>query len=248
MKNKILGICLLLATGLPQVFSSDSTKDQGETKIGFYKVPLVCPAATQIGCGSRSKPILLALEKDDAIKEAWLNRQGTVIAVVWKEKTDVSDSPKKIKSIFNDAKMEADGQEIKGSEASTLMNNFLSREGWYRATGVDQLSREEAGIIADRLIASINKINPLSKDKIQILHASFSEIFRNKFLENKDYKKITKEEWAKCEKEIEQKLIDSASKLLDEEQMKALKASTSKMYSDNSANNNAEPSPTPAIK
>src|SRR6266550_2309017 len=37
-----------------------------------------------IGCGSASKPILLDLERQAGVLEAWLNRAGTIIAVVWK--------------------------------------------------------------------------------------------------------------------------------------------------------------------
>jgi hypothetical protein len=37
-------------------------KDPNEV-ISFYKVPLVCGAAPDLGCGSRAKPALLAMEK-----------------------------------------------------------------------------------------------------------------------------------------------------------------------------------------
>src|SRR5438128_3380487 len=53
-------------------------------RISVFKAPLVCPAARQIGCGSASKPILLDLEQQPGVLEAWLNRAGTIIAVVWK--------------------------------------------------------------------------------------------------------------------------------------------------------------------
>src|SRR5262245_49325427 len=53
-------------------------------RISVFKVTLVCPAAPHIGCGSRAKPILLELEKQDTISEAWLNREGTLLALVWK--------------------------------------------------------------------------------------------------------------------------------------------------------------------
>src|SRR5258708_1259674 len=46
--------------------------------VSIYKVGLICNAAPNIGCGSRSKPVLLTLEKNPAVKEAWLNRQGTM--------------------------------------------------------------------------------------------------------------------------------------------------------------------------
>ena len=53
-------------------------------RVSVFKAPLVCPAAPQIGCGIASKPILLDLEKQSGVLEAWLNRAGTIIAVVWK--------------------------------------------------------------------------------------------------------------------------------------------------------------------
>src|SRR3979490_2902082 len=48
----------------------------------FYEVPVVCGEASDIGCGSRSKPVLIELKSLDKVKEAWLNRAGTMIAVV----------------------------------------------------------------------------------------------------------------------------------------------------------------------
>src|SRR2546430_17700047 len=52
-------------------------------RISVFKVPLVCPAAPQMGCGSASKPILLDLECQTGVLEAWLNRAGTIISAVW---------------------------------------------------------------------------------------------------------------------------------------------------------------------
>src|SRR5262250_1016817 len=59
-------------------------------RISVFKAPLVCPAAPQIGCGSASKPILLDLEKQSGVAEAWLNRAGTRIAIVWKPDSDAA--------------------------------------------------------------------------------------------------------------------------------------------------------------
>src|SRR6266436_747920 len=55
--------------------------------VTFYKVPLMCHAAPGIGCGSLSKPVLLDLESKPIVKEAWLDRQGNTLAIVWKEGT-----------------------------------------------------------------------------------------------------------------------------------------------------------------
>lgn len=51
-------------------------------RISLFEVPLRCEAAPEIGCGSRSKPILLGLEREPTIMEAWLNGTGTVLAVI----------------------------------------------------------------------------------------------------------------------------------------------------------------------
>jgi hypothetical protein len=37
-----------------------------------------------LGCGSRAKPLLIDLEQQSGIKEAWLNRTGTIVAIVWR--------------------------------------------------------------------------------------------------------------------------------------------------------------------
>jgi hypothetical protein len=39
--------------------------------ITFYDIPLVCGAAPAIGCGSRAKPLLMDLEQQSTIREAW---------------------------------------------------------------------------------------------------------------------------------------------------------------------------------
>ena len=61
---------LLLVAGF---IVNNKTKTK-ESAASFYETPLVCNAAPEIGCGSRAKPALLQLEKNPAIKEAWLNR------------------------------------------------------------------------------------------------------------------------------------------------------------------------------
>src|SRR6266446_4810981 len=55
--------------------------------VSFYEVPLACPAARGLGCGSAAKPVLQALEKKSSIQEAWLDHAGTTLAIVWKKGT-----------------------------------------------------------------------------------------------------------------------------------------------------------------
>src|SRR5262249_34071607 len=112
-------------------------------RISVFRVPLVCPAAPQIGCGSASKPILLDLEKQPGVLEAWLNRAGTRIAVVWKSDSAAETKHKVTAELKEDRAMELDGK----SRDETVAD-FLSGKGWYRGAEVDRLSEEEADIIA----------------------------------------------------------------------------------------------------
>src|SRR5258708_39606029 len=81
----------VLAGGLlyaPFAIDAETAMAVTADRVSVFKAPLVCPAAPQIGCGSASKPILLDLEKPPGVIEAWLNRAGTRIAVVWKPESD----------------------------------------------------------------------------------------------------------------------------------------------------------------
>src|SRR5207249_3818511 len=96
--------------GLRRNFRSELSIDQTD---------LVCPAARHIGCGSAAKPLLLELERDAHVDEAWLNRAGTVVAVVWKEPRTTKQRTEIIQSVFKEQnvrelKGEAREQALKG--------------------------------------------------------------------------------------------------------------------------------------
>jgi hypothetical protein len=128
-------------------FTVNNITNTNEPAVTFYKTPLVCNAAPDIGCGSRSKPVLLELEKNPAIKEAWLNRQGTVIAIVWKEKplTETVAKP-----IFKENNVSF--TVINNSDAATYVRTFRKSNLWYRGADVDMLSWEEAATIAEAFV------------------------------------------------------------------------------------------------
>src|SRR5258705_6503904 len=82
----IISACLLFGSpGLRAGADPKAAKDASRKDVSVYQVPWRCPAAVQIGWGSHAKPILLQLEQNPGVSEAWLNRQGTVVAVVWKQ-------------------------------------------------------------------------------------------------------------------------------------------------------------------
>lgn len=88
-------VTVLLATGVvaccclatrPYAAQADRSAALVE-RVEFYDVPLMCPAAKGLGCGLRAKPVLLALERDRSVDEAWLDRTGRTLAIVWKAGT-----------------------------------------------------------------------------------------------------------------------------------------------------------------
>src|SRR6266545_4757407 len=140
-------------------------------RISLFKVSLQCPAAPQIGCGSASKPILLDLERQPAVREAWLNRAGTMIAVVWKPESDAETRRNVIAELEEDH-----ATEMQGPSGDEDLKSFLSGKGWYRGADVDRLSEEEAGIIATRLVRRVQAKAALAKDKAEGLQRALADL------------------------------------------------------------------------
>ena len=172
-------------------------------RISVFKVPLVCPAAPQIGCGSASKPILLDLERQPGVLEAWLNRAGTIISVVWKPDSDAETR----RNVTAELK-EDHATELEGKSRDNAVKDFLSGKGWYRGADVDRLSEEEADIIAARLVRWVQAKTALPKDKAEGLQHAFSDTLR---------KDLTGKSTGP------NRLEDVAREYLDQEQIKILK-------------------------
>ncbi len=140
-----------------------TTLIMNDDNISFYRVPLVCNAASHIGCGSRSKPVLLGLEKTDLVTEAWLNRAGNTIAVVWANKTNFADRQKVASQVFSAQKVKA--SMLMMEDYTEKLQSFESGNGWHRGSDVDKLSREEADIMADRIILTLKEQKKLKSAK-----------------------------------------------------------------------------------
>jgi hypothetical protein len=142
-------------------------------RISVFKVPLVCPAAPQIGCGIASKPILLDLEKQPGVLQAWLNRAGTIIAVVWKPDSSAEDRRKVAAELKEDR-----ATEMEGTPREQAITDFLSGKGWYHGAEVDRLSEEEASIIAARLVRFVKAKTTLAADKAEPLQRALNDTLR----------------------------------------------------------------------
>jgi hypothetical protein len=147
-------------------------------RLSFYKVPLVCPAAPQIGCGSASKPLLLSLEGTGVVLEAWLNRPGTIMAIVWSERSTPKQRSEALRSILNQA--DIGGKELAGEARQQALNSFQQRTGWYRGAEVDRLSEEEAGVIAARLVRRIRAKITVSDEKANAIEQGFTAVLKQK--------------------------------------------------------------------
>jgi hypothetical protein len=160
-------------------------------RISLYEVPLVCPAAPEIGCGSRSKPILLQLEREKSVDEAWLNRQGTLLVIVWKPETKPKERTATFKSVTEKEELKA--RELSGAARDKALKDFLSHEGWHRGGDVDRLSEEEAGIMAARLVRRIQAKVSISDEIAKTLQGEFTELFKRR-LTGQDVNDSTSEE------------------------------------------------------
>jgi hypothetical protein len=182
------------SAGEPGEVASAGQKQAGLDNISFYEVPLVCPAAPHIGCGSASKPLLLELEHSDVVSEAWLNRAGTVMAIVWREPSKPRQRAKALKTILKERDITA--KELAGEERQQIMKDFQSGTGWYRGADVDRLSEEEAGVIAERWIGRFREKIVLTDEKGKILQEALTAQLKRQ-LTGKATREETKEEMLK---------------------------------------------------
>jgi len=179
MKRRMVtaaGVLSLLGT--PFVFAEDTKIVAKTDRVSLLEVPLRCEAAPEIGCGSRSKPILRELEREPIITEAWLNATGKVLAVVGTDGSTRDSRSKTIQTILE--KNGATGTELAGVARETELKSFISGKDWYRGAEVDSLSKREARTIAARLVHRIQTKVPLAQEKAKALEISVANAFERR--------------------------------------------------------------------
>jgi hypothetical protein len=178
---------------------------------------LICPAAPTIGCGSRAKPILQNLEASADIREAWLNRAGTQMAVVWEKPGSQRSRGRILNSLLQ--KWDVTATELSREEQAQAANEFDSQAGWYRAETLDQLSKEEAAIIAARIIGRIQQKTELSDTKAETLRTAMTNILTERLLG-------LSEQPARSREEERQAFLRKAAEYLNEIELAALSEAT----------------------
>ncbi len=119
--------------------------------MSFFHVPLMCEAAPHIGCGTIARPVLTEVERESGVLEVWLNREGTVLAVVWA--AERRDPQIVVRALSRRGVV---GIELAGAERQRAFDTFAP-SGWYRPTQLQELSAEEAKVIAARLVARLSR-------------------------------------------------------------------------------------------
>ncbi|MGH8164698.1 MAG: hypothetical protein ACREP1_10225, partial [Rhodanobacteraceae bacterium] len=143
--------------------------------------------------------------------EAWLNRAGTLIAVVWKSSPQPDSLLKEIETKASGAGCCAHGEEVtelRGAARAAALKEF-DAGGWYRGADVDRLSKEEAGVIAGRLVSRVQMKTPLTPGKAQALEKALRAALSKRLIKGDD---------GNCEPEF-QKI---AAEFLDDHQTAAL--------------------------
>jgi len=203
------------ASQQPQSGGTDSAaRDPANQPVAFYSVPLVCPAAPTIGCGSRAKPVLRHLEASPDIRQAWLNRAGTQMAIVWEEPGSARSRLRILNSLLKTGDLSA--REQPRDEQMRAANEFNSQAGWYRAEGLDQLSEEEAGIIAARLMRRIQHKTELSEAKAETLRTAMTSTLKDRLVG-------LSEQPARSPEEERQAFLRKAAEYLSETEVAALR-------------------------
>ncbi len=149
-------------------------------KVTFYDVDMVCSAAHHIGCGSMAKPLFKAMEETDEIEEAWMDRKGVVVGLVWKDGTAASRQEELTQSLFE--KHHITGERVASAGRDTLEKQFRAAGLWYRGAEVDELSKEEAGVIADRIIDMLKEGGPVADSIAKPMREEIRQLFEDKFL------------------------------------------------------------------
>ena len=133
--------------------------------MSFFHVLLVCEAAPGLGCGTIARPVLADIEARPGIREAWLSREGTVLGIVW---ADGAPNPERVLSILQAHGI--CGVELRDAE-HMQSNDSLAAGGWYGLIQMQELSAEEARVIAVRLVGRLEKKATLPPGTAQRLAA-----------------------------------------------------------------------------
>ncbi|HSS44659.1 MAG TPA: heavy-metal-associated domain-containing protein [Thermoanaerobaculia bacterium] len=180
-------------------------------RVSFFEVPLECGAAADLGCGSASKPVLKAIEKDPRVKEAKINHPGTVLAVVWNDPEQARSGATTVEAALKARDLEA--TILRGPARDKALKEYGSGR-WYGAAEVDRLSEREAQVIATRLVNRAKSGLGLAPEKLAALTRDLSGGIATI---------LTRDKGEECARDPFEELTQIASKHLDQKQLAELR-------------------------
>lgn len=167
----------------------------------FYRVPLVCETDPRIACGSRVKPLFMETMKQPEIKESWINRPGTVIALVWADNLTPAEKKTVIDPLFEEFEIEAELISDKMMKAR-LTESFFSnhaptekgKDKWYKGMDVDLLSLEEAGAIGDSATLFAVRAGLITPEEALNVKREIAEYMKTELVKVRTLKELTSDE------------------------------------------------------
>lgn len=108
-----------------------------------------------------------------------LNHAGVTLAVFWQNGADATKRSEAVAAAFLDY---PGPSELSGDGRDAALKDFLSGVAWYRTAALDELSGQEADIVATRWVDKITAIIPLPKSARESLHCQLSDRMRRRFV------------------------------------------------------------------
>lgn len=168
-----------------------------EDKVSFYEISLPCPTNPNLACGSRIKPLFTETGKEKMIKESWVNKAGTIIGIVWQSSVSKDEKDQIMNPLFLNNEIAA--QFIEDTEKKKeVSENFASAiaptqkgDKWYKGMDVDQLSFEEAGIIADTSTLFAIKAGLIDEAEASSIKKDIGEYMKTELVQIRTAKELT---------------------------------------------------------
>ncbi|HLG93830.1 MAG TPA: hypothetical protein VI546_03245, partial [candidate division Zixibacteria bacterium] len=142
-------------------------------------------------------PALLEMEKNPAIKEAWLNRDGTIYAVVWAGKPQTR---KAVQPTFK--KYAIEFKELSGKEKTAHLQNFRHVGKWYRGAAVDQLSLEEAERIGNSVVEMLLPGGHITPEEAKAIREDVTAYFKGELVKIRTYEELCQDSETKFQQGI----------------------------------------------
>lgn len=128
-------------------------------RMAFYEIALTCSSAPKLGCGSRAKRVLATLITDSRVAAAWVNEAGTRLAIGWSQPSAALTADQ-----LNEV-LGAHGLAVNPTDDEMrveLLASFRANQGWFDSRTIDELSKKESSIIAQRLVRRLHERVPVT--------------------------------------------------------------------------------------